>query len=404
MLGATFGEAEYFAMKKLLMFTAILMIASCSVTIAQQQQPNLKPSISAKKSEPVQMLLEINYNPEGPPAYCTVNGPDEKVNWVWVTRFVRLPGAPTEKPIEAVKLESQFNGETADVRVTLLRGKKGFDQEDLVGVYQVGLGEKKTIDDLRAAGVAPFQITLLNVVTPLPPSPAFENQTKSVEIASIRSENLPKPAYVITLRNLSDKKLLAARIDVKYDGRPGTSSLFHHEDGRPIIEPGGTAERYIPLMKAERTVAGYTPGTVAASTIVIRTAIFTDMSFEGEAEAACLLETTAIGKRLWLKQVLPLIDQELTTPIEDSIAAARQFKANFSTLNYEFSESERNQAAAVSGCEKPLESAEIAPNMLKLKLLRDLDEIIDKRPSPPVNFKAWLEQRRTYYKAWLARL
>jgi hypothetical protein len=42
--------------------------------------------------------------------------------------------------------------------------------------------------------------------------------------------------------------------------------------------------------------------------------------------------------------------------------------------------------------------------VFKLQMLRDLDEIITKRPSPPVNFKSWLETRRANYQAWLARL
>jgi hypothetical protein len=392
-------------MKKLLMLAAIVLLASSSAISAQQQPPNPQPSVSVKKAEPVQLLLEIQYNPDVPPAYSTVRGSDEKVSWVWVTRFIRIPGAQTGKPIEAVKLESQFNGETAAVRVTLLRGDKGFDQEDLLGVYHVGVGEQKMINDLRAAGVEPFSITLLNTVPPLPPPPAFENQTKSVEIASVRSENLPKPAYVVTFRNLSDKNLQALRIDVRRDGRPGTSAFFQHEDGRPIIEPGGTGERYLGVETARRTATGYAPETAASNTIVIRGAVFADMSFEGDVEVACSLESMKLGRRLWLQQVLPLIDQELTKPIEDSIAAARQFKAKFSTLIYEFDEPERNRASSVSSaCATRVEMAEVGPKLLKLRMLRDLDEVIDKQPSPPVNFKAWLEARRTYYKAWLARL
>lgn len=390
-------------MKNLLLILAFIVMSSA--VIAQQPEPTLKPTVSAKQLEPVKLLLEIHYNPDVPPAYCTVNGPDEKAKWIWLTRFVRLPGKQTGRPIEAVKLESQFNGETADVRVTLLRGAKGFDQEDLVGVYQVGIGEKKKINELRAAGVEPFSVTLINTVPPLPPPPVFENHTKSIEVASVRNENQPQPAYILTLRNASEKKVLAVRIDVMRDGRRATSALFHHEDGRAIIEPGGTGERYVPALVAQPTVTGYAPAAAPANTIVIRTAVFTDMSFEGELETACQLESFMMGRRVWLKQVLPLIDEELAKPAGDSIAAAQQFKARFSALSYEFDESDRNKASSVAtACAKPFAIAEAGPNLLKLKLLRELDEIIDKRPVPPVNFKAWLEERRTYYKAWLARL
>jgi hypothetical protein len=40
----------------------------------------------------------------------------------------------------------------------------------------------------------------------------------------------------------------------------------------------------------------------------------------------------------------------------------------------------------------------------KLLLLRDLDQVIETRPAPPVHFNSWLKERRAAYKAWLARL
>src|ERR1044071_7549012 len=155
-------------MKNPLRLAAIVVIALSSVISAQQQEPSVKPAISAKNAEAsAKLLLEVVVNPEQPPSYMTVNGA------VWITRFVRLPSAPNQPSIRTVNLYSKFNGETADVRVTLRRGS---DQEDLVGVYQVGVGEKKTLDDLRAAGVQPFTITMVNSVPPLPPPPTFENR------------------------------------------------------------------------------------------------------------------------------------------------------------------------------------------------------------------------------------
>lgn len=394
-------------MKKLWLLAAFLMLTPAApVVVTQQQEPSLKPSISAKAADaPTRLLLEVRYNPSIPPAYATVNGPEVKAKWLWVTRFVRVPGVQNGTPIQAVRLESQFNGETADVRVTLLRGEKGFDKEDLVGVYQVGVGEQRTINDLRNYGVEPFSITLLNTVPPLPPPAAFENLTKSIEIASVRSENVPHPAYVVTFRNASEKQLLAIRVDVKKDGRPGLSSLFHAADGRPISEPGGTAEHYLPVTTAQQTAAGYAPSTASANTIVIRAAVFSDMSFEGDVQIACQFESMVMGRRVWLKQVLALLDQELPRPINDHIEAARQFKERFSALEYKFSEAERNQASKVSpACAPPIGLAEIPTKALTLELLRDLDQIITKRPLPPLNFKTWLETRHEYYKGWLARL
>src|ERR1044072_442493 len=148
-------------MKKYLVLTALLVvISSTALVTAQQQKTSLQPSSNQKTTEPpTRLLLEINYNPSIPPAYSTVNGPEATPKWIWVTRFIQIPGIKIDgPPIQAVKLESQFNGETADVRVTLLRGsEKGFDQEDLVGVYHVGVNGPRDIKERRAHGVQPFR-------------------------------------------------------------------------------------------------------------------------------------------------------------------------------------------------------------------------------------------------------
>lgn len=384
-------------MTKLVLLTGILLLSSWSITA---QEPSANPTVSPKNAEAAtKLLLEIFFNPELPPGYSTVNG-----GVVWFTRFVALPGTQPEPKIRAVKLASKFNGDTVNVRVSLLRGK--FDQEDLVGVYQVGVGEQKILNDLRAVGVEPFKITLLNAIPPLPPPPTFENHTKSVEIVSVQAENMPKPAYEVIFRNLSDKNLLALRVDVKSNDRPGIMAFFQYQDGRPAIAAGGILERQMSVIAAQRTATGYAPGTAAANTIVIRTAVFADMSFEGELEPACLFESFVMARRIWFRTVLALLDEELSRPAnEDQIEAARQFKEKFAALRFEFDESERNQASVVSpACPKPSGKAETSTGPLKLEVLRELDEIISTRQASPVNFRSWLEARRADYKASLTRL
>ena len=381
-------------MKNPLCLAAILVIALSFVTSAQQQESSPKKTAEA----PSKLLLEIVLNPAFPPSYLTVNGS------VWMTRFVRLPGIQNEPPIRAVKLVSKFNGETADVRVSLLRG--AFDREDLVGNYRVGVGEQKTISDLRAIGIEPFNIKLLDTVGSVPPPPGFENRTKSIEIVSVQSENIPRPAYRITLRNLSDKNLLALRVDVNMDSRPGTSGYFQGVEGQPVVEAGAAFERYVSVETTVRTATGYAPGTAAANTILIRSAVFADMSFEGEVEPACLFESFVMQRRLWLRRVLALLNRELAKPTnEDQIEAARQFKEKFAALQFEFDESERNKASVVSpACPKPFDGTRTKPAALSLQVLRELDEIIGTRTAPPVNFRLWLETRRAHYIAWLTRL
>jgi hypothetical protein len=390
-------------MKRLLTLTAVLLLMA---VLTAAQEPSLKPTMSAPKVEaPTVLSLEIDFKNSMPPAYISVRGPELKPRWIWAARFARLPGAqpnPDELPIQAIRVESQFNGETADVKVSLLRGHNGFEREDPVATYHIGLDEKTTITELKSFGLKPIDLRLLKNVPPLPPAPVLDNRTTAVAIVSVESENIPLPTYKLTFQNQSGKNIRAVRIDLMGDERARSSQLWQGEFDRPVMEAGATAERRLPAVVAQKTAtAAYEPGTAANNTIVIRTVVFDDLTFDGEEQAACDYEKFVVGRRLWLKRVLPLIDSELA----NQALSPKDFKEKFLSLTYTLEESEKTGVSAVSAkCENPDSFVDISTQNLKLDVLRDLDRLINTRPSPPIDFRAWLASRRENYKAWLARL
>jgi hypothetical protein len=105
------------------------------------------------------------------------------------------------------------------------------------------------------------------------------------------------------------------------------------------------------------------------------------LSYEGDVKDACHVEKTAIGERVYLTEVLSLLDKQLAATFVDNVEAVRQFKEKFEALRYD----------------DALVSAVDAANMMKLEMLCD-------PPKPSFSFKAWMETRRENYKAWLARL
>jgi hypothetical protein len=383
-------------MKSLLIVIASLLFA---------QEPSLKPNMSAppKSETPTSLSLEVKYNSDLPPAYISVRGPETKPRWIWVTRFIRSKQlAKDELRINAVRVESQFNGETADIKISLFRGRQeGFEREDHVVTYHIGLNEPTAIPELKLFGIEPFSLTLLNVVPPLPPPPAFENLTKTVEIVSVSLDNVPLPAYNLTLRNLSDKNIRALEIKVIHQGRPGVSGLWQGQQDRPLIDAGGVLERTIPVAVAQKTAAGYAPGTATSSTIRIGAAVFEDLTYDGEEEPACQYEKFVVGRRLWVNRVLPFIEQQLASPA----LSPQDFKQKFQSLTFELDDSEKTGQSAVSSkCANPDSFTNISTQTLTLELNRDLDRLIKTRPAPPINFREWLESRRDDYQSWLARL
>jgi len=387
-------------MKKFLILATLLVIAvSWSIVNAQQQEPALKPS---KPAGPPPLLLEVMFNPKMPPGYANVNGPTELGKWVAISSFVRVPGsAQLSPPIRFVKVEPQFNGETAAVRVTLYRGVQGVEQEDFVGIYRLGIGEQKVLNDLRAVGIEPFTIKLLDTMPPLPPSPEFVNDTKAIEIVSVRAENVPNPAYILTLRNLSDKNVRGVGVDMTFDGRPGPTAFFANED-RPLIPAGGTVEQYVRAMMTRSGLAGFFPSVPSAITIHIRSAVFSDLSYEGDVKDACYVEKTTIGQRVYLKDVLSLFDRQLSETFTDNVEGVRQFKEKFEALRYYDDYSEKPSTISPA-CTNMVQGVVNTVNMMKLEMLRDLNQLIT-QPRPQFSFRNWLETRRENYKNWLTRL
>ncbi|HKS08683.1 MAG TPA: hypothetical protein VJS13_03990 [Pyrinomonadaceae bacterium] len=389
-------------MKRLLILTAVLLLA---VGFANAQEPSLKPSISTPKAEaPATLSLEVDFNNSLPPSYISVRGADTKPRWIWAARFARIPNAQPDRdplPVQAIRVESQFNGETADVKISLLRGRNGFEREDQVATYHVGLDEKITVKELKSFGLEPIDLTLLNTVPPLPPAPDFENHTMSVAIASVVSDNVPLPTYKLTFRNQTSKNIRALDLEVVSDGRPRTAHLWQNEFDRPIIESGALAEKIVPAVVPQKTVTAYTPGTATNNTIIVHTVVFDDLTYDGDVQPACRYEAFVVGRRLWLKRVLPLIESELT----NEALSPKEFKEKFLSLTYRLEDSEKTVKSVVSSkCENPDSFVDISTQTLKIELVRELDRLINTRPSPPVNFRTWLEAHRENYKAWLARL
>ena len=377
------------------------------IVSAQEQPPALKatPSTTANKSTPP-LALEIFYNPTLPPAYLRIEGVDVKPHWIWVTRFLTLPGwqlPAGEQRINAVRITSQWNGETAEVQVTLLRGVNFYDKEEVVTSYQTGLDEPRVISKLESHGIQPFKITLVSPKGVAPPPPSLENRTMSVEVLKIETEGLPLPAYRVTFRNLSAKNLVALKL-MDYRGGQGPGSVFFQgEDGRPLILSNGTLTKHISAYLPEKKGETYTPGAGGAHALIISTAVFTDGTFEGDLQSACMYEQFVFGRKAWLKRALQIFEEQLSQ--SDDSQAPQQLKQRINSLKHAGTQAERLLSSVVSSqCSRPAAFVERTFAAENLKVINDLDVIITTRPKPSIVFREWLESTRQRYRLWLNNL
>jgi len=384
-------------MKTILLTALVLFLPS----FASAQEPTLKPAMSEPKADaPTQLSLEIQYNPTLPPAYISVRGPEMKPRWIWVTRIAHItPLKSDDLPIQAVRVESQFNGETADVSISVFRGREGFEREDPAGAYHLGLDEKVTVTELKSAGIKPFDLKLIKVLPPLPPPPDLENRTLSVAVVSVESVNVPLPTYKLTVRNQSEKKIRSIRIEVNGDGRPHLSLVWHDEFDKPIMDVGGVAEKALQVVIPQKTAVAYEPGAATSNKIIIRAVVFDDLTFDGDEAAACQYQMILLGRRTWLQSVVPLIKTELA----NETVSPQEFREKLLALTFQTDE-RTSQSAGAAKCTKPDSFLNHVTRAQMLDLVREVDRIINTRPAPPVDFRAWLESRRATYEPWLARL
>jgi len=388
-------------MRKLLIAAALVLPVLTSASLAQDQLPTLKPANPVKTPEPpVFLVLEVSYNPGLSPAYLDIYGATETPTWIWVTRFVRAQDWQLKEgslPIRAVRLQPQFNGETTDVRVTVLRGRSSIEKEELVDTYHLGTGESRMLTGLQSFGVEPFTIKVGNFVTPLPSAPVLDIRTGAVEIAGIVPLNVPLPAYRVKFRNLTAKRISALKVDVVN----GPSAFFRGEEGRALIEPGEIHEEYLTVTKAVQQGNSNVPGTADVNTILVSSAVFDDGTFDGDVGAACTLESISLGSLLWLKRIVPLLEQQVT----ENDSSPTDLKEKVKELQLESSDVEKKKPSSVStSCPSPGSFISSGAKSQRLAFLRELDQIISTRPAPPVNYKSWLQTTRNRYVAWLTRI
>jgi hypothetical protein len=177
--------------------------------------------------------------------------------------------------------------------------------------------------------------------------------------------------------------------------------LWQAELDRPLMEPGGTLERIVPVVTSQLIGSRYEPGAATSSTIRILSAVFEDLTYDGEEDPACDYEKFVIGRRLWVTRMLPFIEQQLA----NTELSPQDFKQKFQSLTFELDEGEKTGKSSVSEkCGNPDSFTDISTQNLTLELNRELERIIKTRPAPPINFRGWLESRRDEYKSWLVRL
>lgn len=388
-----------------ILFTVGLIVPAAKLH-AQQEVPG-----------PTRLALEVTFYAGRKPAYQTVPGPESKPSGAWYGLFGRVASwqaTAGAQPIEAVRVISKIEGDAVRVTVSTLSGSKALENEQRVGGYLIRETEKISIDDLKQVGIEPFQIKLVRVnPTMLPVPPVILKGVESVAVINSMARETTLPSYRIILRNLSNKNIVGLGVDVVAGGKIEITSKPRGIDGQPLIPAG--KEYWLTVgapNRAQPTAGGYEPTSPSDQQIQIKTAVFDDGTYEGDAEAAAAVKGYQAGEKMVLPKLIPLVEGALNSSNGNLPEALRQFESQVSavvtdadsqivqTITAEFPQDRAARSREIKA------TMEVTATTIKSNLLKEIHMLQNER-AQQLNqelYRTWLSKTKERYDKWLSRM
>jgi hypothetical protein len=359
-------------------------------------------------SAPTQLALEVHFYPNQAPAYQTV--PDSSPRGAWYARFARVPGSTqpaNSLAVTAVNIKSLKAEEGVRVWVTVFLGEL-HEQEQKVSAYVLKEGDKISVAELAEVGVVPFEIKIVRLAATAAQPPQFRSKAKSIEVVSMQANFSATPSYEVVVRNTSGKPVSSLAVQTLQGGRVQLGTNRQGPEGQQLIAPGDSYRMTVRLAnRAKPGADGYAPELLPDQTIEVRTAVFTDGTFEGDSEPAMAFTGFQIGRKIQLARVVGLLQNGIkgeTGALNDPVSlkdalAALDLKADdaaIETLRRKFPQQHQTELTHV---------IEIGMKGIRDELLNELSQFeLRNRRSDQNTFSAWLSTASKRYQAWLDRL
>lgn len=381
----------------------ILLILPASANSQQTVQPRQIPN---------GLVLEVVYLKDTAPAYQALTRAGGGPGRTWYGRFScirnwQLPAG--ELPVRAVNVVAGLDGEVAFVNVSVFRGVKFHDQETMVGKYQLRENESISVQELELFGVEPFRIALKRITPPVTNQPVVKTLAKSVEIVGIEPQTSILPRYKLTLRNLSDKNIMALSIKVLGGGLSVMSSMPQGREGLPLIRAGAFYDSIEPLKtRSVQTPGGFTPDSPSTQETVIMAAVFEDGSYEGDPADSAAFKALTFGRKLALTRLVEIITADRDVLFQEKTrSSVSLFMDRVSTISVDVDAATLAQLMREFPSFTPQEktrmkiAAEAGMHQIRKELLDNLAAVVK---DPPSDFRSWFADVEERYRAWLARL
>jgi len=302
----------------------------------------------------------------------------------------------------------------AEIVIAHLSVRMENDKEVLVGTYRLNEGDAVMTDALTKFGLEPLVLRVVKAKPsfkdPLPPiMPKVENKTKAIEVVGLNQESSPSDSFRLTLRNVSSKNIVALDLFMpSADGNGGSGQRSQGGDkAHPLMLPGGISVNHFGVSRGGRmTPDGFVPDIALQQTIIIRTVVFDDGTYEGLVEPAAEMEAHRRGLEIQRKRILRLLqvpqktdEGHVPTPLSDlkeqayalgkiaDASVALELMALFPSLD------EKAKSSVLQTVEGGLRDG-------KLELLRYISDFeeLQKQPGEQITFAEWIKQTKTAYE------
>jgi hypothetical protein len=383
---------------RLQVLPAILLL--CFSGVAQQRQDT-----PAKK----ELALEVSNLGAGPWEILAFDG-----GGGGAANFRRIKAWKPSSKEEIVKSIYFKIGREADLVIAHLSVTLENEKVVEVGTYRLRENESVKAEELTKFGVEALVLKVVKAKPgfkdPSPPvPPQILNKTKAIEVISFYQEAPPSESFQLSLRNVSNKNIIALDLFMpSADGNGGGGQRSQGGDkDHPVMLPGGLSVLHIGISRGGRmTPDGYVPDVALQQTLIIRTVVFDDGTYEGQVEPAAEMEAQRRGLDIQRRRILRLLQEQKETNDEDVPATLNELKEQAYALGKTADASVALELIALfpSLDEKSkvwlLQRVEGGLRDGKLELLRYINDFEErqKQPGEHITFAEWIKLTKANYE------
>ena len=218
-----------------------------------------------------------------------------------------------EAPVNDIlfKFDREADSVIAEISVSLENEK-----EVKIGTYRLALSETITIEELTKFGVEPLVLKVVRakpLIKPVAPlMPILDNKTKAVEVVSFNKADPPLESFFLILRNVSRKSITAVDLFIPApNGNGGQGQQAGGYKTNPVMLPEAVSSHHINVSSGgQMTPTGFVPEPAYQRTLIIRTVVFDDGTYDGMVEPAAEIAAENKGTNIQRRRILRLLEEQ----------------------------------------------------------------------------------------------